>query len=170
MGIALTTPMNNLHTIAVDETIALDGLTVTGLKATHGNMVIKFGPISKTLKPGPEERVGWGAIGFNICFDGKRVINLGDTLLHATEWRKLVEPDVLMIPIGGKVAHNTMDEDEALEAVSIMRPHTVIPCHYDCPGFFTKHYNPADDQYFKRGAEKLGSRCVILGNGEFVAI
>ena len=42
-----------------------------------------------------------------------------------------------MIPIGGKAIHNTMDENEALEAVDIMQPLLVIPCHYNCPAFFT---------------------------------
>ncbi len=169
-GIEFNTPIKNVHTITVDETITLDGLTITGVKATHGNLIIKFGPISKTLKPGPEERVGWGAIGFNVCLGGVRVVNLGDTLLHAMEWQTIVKPDVLMIPIGGKAIHNTMDEDEALKAVSVMRPATVIPCHYNCPAFFTKNYNPADDQYFKKEAEKLGSGCIILGDGESVEI
>ena len=145
-------------------------MTVTGIKATHGELVLKLGPFSKTVKPGPQERIGWGAIGFDIEVDGKRIVNLGDTLQHSEEWKMINQPDVLMIPIGGKVAHNTMDEDEALKAVSIMKPAIVIPCHYNCPAFFTKKYNPADDKYFGKEAEKLGSRCVILGKGESVEI
>ena len=31
-----------------------------------------------------------------------------------------------MIPIGGKAIHNTMDEDEALEAVRIMNPAVIL--------------------------------------------
>ena len=169
-GLAFNTPIKNVHTITVDETITLDGLTITGTKATHGELILKLGPISMTVKPGPEERIGWGAIGFNVRIGDVRVVNLGDTLLHAKEWQVIGQPDVLMIPIGGKAAHNTMDEDAALEAVSIIKPTTVIPCHYNCPGLFTRKYNPADDQYFKREAEKLGSRCVILGDRESVEI
>ncbi len=169
-GLAFDTPIKNVHTIAVDETITLDGLTITGIKATHGKLAIRVGPFSKTLSPGPEERVGFGAIGFDLRLGAKHLVNLGDTLLHTAAWSAIDKPDVLMIPIGGKAVHNTMDEDEALEAVSVMRPATVIPCHYNCPAFFTKKYNPADDQYFKKAAEKLGSRCVILGNGETVEL
>lgn len=169
-GLAFTTAFNNVHPIAVGGTLELDGLSVSGIKATHGNLILKLGPFSKTVKPGPQERIGWGAIGFDIRIDGKSIVNLGDTLLHSEEWRSISQPGVLMIPIGGKTAHNTMDEDEALEAVRIMNPALVLPCHYNCPGFFTKTYNPADDAYFKREVEKLGAECVILHNAESIEL
>lgn len=169
-GLTFTTAMNNVHTITIDETVELDGITVSGIKATHGSLILKLGPFSKTVVPGPQERIGWGAIGFSIRVDGKNVVNLGDTLLHAEEWKAISQPDVLMNPIGGKTAHNTMDEDDALEAVRIMKPARVIPCHYNCPGFFTKTYNPADDAYFQRGVEKLGAECIIMHNAESIEI
>ncbi|NOY59351.1 MAG: MBL fold metallo-hydrolase, partial [Calditrichaeota bacterium] len=140
-GIAFTMPIEKFHTLSVDETIKLDGMSITGLKATHGPLTLKVGPFSKTVKPGPAERVGWGAIGFKIQFDGKTIVNLGDTLLHEKEWDKIKNPDVLMIPIGGgKTVHNTMGVAEALQAVRVMRPKLVIPCHYNCPAFFSKNY------------------------------
>ena len=169
-GLVFDTPVKNLHTIDVNETIEIDGLAVTGIETTHGDLVLKFGPFAKTVHPGPKERIGWGAIGFDIKIGGKHLVNLGDTLLHETKWRTIIKPDVLMIPIGGKAAHNTMDEDEALEAVNTMKPQTVIPCHYNCPGLFSQHYNPADDKYFKREVEKLGLRCIILSKGESINI
>ena len=167
-GLEFTTPIKNIHTIAVDETIKLDGMSITGIKTTHGDLKIKLGPFSKTLKPGPKERVGWGAIGFNIQIDGKSIVNLGDTLLHTNEWITINNPDVLMIPIGGKAIHNTMDETEALQAVRIMCPKLVIPCHYNCPALFTKKYNPADDKKFKKEVEKTEAKCVILHKGESI--
>ncbi len=169
-GLTFTTAMNNVHTIAVNETLELDGLVIRGIKATHGSLVLKIGPFSRTFTPGANERIGWGAIGFDIDIDGKRIVNLGDTLLHANEWSVIRKPDILMIPIGGRTAHNTMHEDDALEAVRIMQPTKVIPCHYNCPGFFTKKYNPANDAYFRKEAEKLGAECVILSNAESIAI
>ncbi len=169
-GLAFTTPMEKLHTISVDETIQFDGMSITGIKATHGAITLKVGPLSKTLKPGPEERVGWGAIGFNIKLDGKSVVNLGDTLLHEKEWQSIKNPDVLMIPIGGKTVHNTMDEKEAIQAVKIMQPKLVIPCHYNSPALFSKKYNPADDKMFKKEVEKMGIACHIMGNGDEIEI
>jgi L-ascorbate metabolism protein UlaG (beta-lactamase superfamily) len=165
-GLTFTTQIKKLHTISVDETIQLDGMSITGIKATHGALTLKFGPFSKTLKPGPEERIGWGAIGFKIQVDGKTVINLGDTLLHINEWTTINNPDVLMIPIGGKTVHNTMDEEEALQAVKIIKPKLVIPCHYNCPAFFSKNYNPADDKRFKEEVEKMGIECNIMKYGD----
>ncbi len=167
-GLAFTTPFKNIHTLSVDETIQLDGMSITGIKATHGPMILKMGPFSKTVKPGPDERVGWGAIGYNIKLDGKTIVNLGDTLLHEKEWQKINNPDVLMIPIGGRTIPNTMDEKEALKAVRIMQPKLVIPCHYNGPGLFSKKYNPADDQLFKREVEKMGAKCAILGMGKSI--
>ena len=169
-GLTFTTAIKNVRPITVGETLDLDGMTVTGIKTMHGELVLKLGPFSKTVKPGPQERIGWGSIGFNIGIDGKHIVNLGDTLLLSDEWKMIYQPDVLMIPIGGKAAHNTMDEDEALEVVNIMKPAMVLPCHYNCPGFFTSKYNPADDAYFKREVEKLGSECIILRNADSVEL
>ena len=169
-GLAFTTPIEKLHTISVDETIQLDGMSITGMKATHGPLTFKFGPFSKTLHPGPKERIGWGAIGFEIKLDGKTIVNLGDTLLHEKEWKEIRNPDVLMIPIGGKVHHNTMDEEEALQAVRIMSPKLVIPCHYNLPAFFSKNYNPADDKMFKNEVEKMGIECIIMKDGDEIII
>jgi len=169
-GLAFTTSVNNLHTLSVGDVIELDGLSIRGIKTAHGQLKLKFGPFSKILTPGPRERVGWGAIGFEIRLDDKCLVNLGDTLLQQEEWKQINEPDVLMIPIGGKVIHNTMDEKEALQAVEIMQPRLVIPCHYNCPAFFTTKYNPADDQMFKIEVEKLGSKCVLLGRGSSLSL
>ena len=169
-GLAFTTPIEKLHTISVDETIQLDGMSITGIKTTHGPVTFKLGPFSKTLHPGPKERAGWGAIGFKIQFDGKTIVNLGDTLLHKKEWQKIKNPDVLMIPIGGRIIPNTMSEEEALQAVRIIKPKLVIPCHYNDPALFSKHFNPADDKMFKKEVEKMGIKCVILHKGDSIDV
>ena len=162
-GLAFTTEFDHYVTLDVGEETIVDGVTVKGLKATHGPLSLKIGPfIAKTFRPGPDERVGWGAIGFHIQFDGISIANLGDTLLHAEEWRQIESPDVLMIPIGGSVIHNTMDEAEALEAVKVIKPKRVIPCHYNCLGLFSRKYNPADDMRFKNSVIEAGYRCEIL--------
>lgn len=167
-GLAFTTPYKNYYTLTVDETIEVEGVKITGIKTAHGPLTIKLGPFSKTLKPGPEERIGWGAIGFIIQIHGKTIVNLGDTLLHKEEWKSIDSPDVLMIPIGGKAVHNTMDIKEALEAIQIIKPKLVIPCHYNCPAFFSKKFNPANEDEFKNGAEAIGVQYSILHKGDYL--
>ncbi|MBL4888462.1 MAG: MBL fold metallo-hydrolase [Candidatus Lindowbacteria bacterium] len=169
-GLSFTTHFNNLLTIEVGAEIEVGGVTIRGVQTTHGSLLLKFGPFSTELKPGPHERVGWGAIGFSIEVEGKKIVNLGDTLLHTTEWESIQQPDVLMIPIGGKEVHNTMDELDALKAVEAMQPKLVIPCHYNCPAFFTTKYNPADVFMFKSEVEKLGVNCAILNKGDSINI
>ena len=169
-GVRFTTEFNNLNLLAVGETIELDGMSITGIKTTHGELVLKIGPFTKIVKTGPNERIGWGGMGFDINLDGKRLVNLGDTLLHIKEWECLQEPDVLMIPIGGKIAHNTMDEVAAVQAVKVIKPKLVIPCHYNCSALFSKSANPADDKLFKKEVEQVGSNCKILGTGDSVEI
>jgi len=169
-GLAFTTEFDDYRTITVGETILIGGMKITGVKTVHGQLKFKLGPFKKTLTPGPNERIGWGAIGFNIEISGKRIINLGDTLLLEKDWKNIKNPDVLMIPIGGRKVNNTMDEDEAIKAVKIMQPKLVIPCHYNSPAFFSKKYNPADENRFKTEVEKSGFLCEILHYGDSISL
>lgn len=89
-------------------------------------------------------------------------------MLREQEWKRFIEPDVLMIPIGGKIARNTMDEEEAIQAVKAINPKVVIPCHYNCPGLFSKTLNPADEEKFKKGVEALGVQCSIMHTGDTI--
>lgn len=167
-GLSFTSKFNKVHPLSLDQTIEVNGVKVTGVKATHGELALNFGPFRKVLKPGPKERIGWGAIGFDITVDGKRILNLGDTLLHEQEWKPYSHPDLLMIPIGGTKARNTMGEEDAMKAVIALKPKHVIPCHYNCPGFFSKSLNPADDQLFMKNVEELGIPCTIMKPGDAI--
>lgn len=169
-GLAFNTEIQNLHTLAPSETINVDGLEITGIQTAHGPLEFKIGPFSKTLKPGPNDRIGWGSIGFEICIDKKKIVNLGDTIIHRDEWKTINSPDVLMIPIGGGNVHNTMNENEALEAVKMIKPKLVIPCHYNCAGLHRKNANPADEKYFHDEVKKLGFDCVLLGIDESIEL
>ena len=113
-----------------------------------------------------KDNVGFarGSIGFKITIGDKTVVNLGDTMLQQ-EWTGL-NPDILMIPIGGRIAKNTMNEDEALEAVKLISPKMVIPCHYNGAFFWQRNVNPADDRYFKKQVENMGIECRIMGYGD----
>lgn len=169
-GLVFNTPVEGLYTVTVGQTIELDGMLVSGIKGTHGPLTLKFGPFSKTLREGPEERLGYGELGFQIELDGITIVNLGDTILHTEEWKTLKPPHILMIPIGGKSSGNTMDEKEALEALQVIKPAMVIPVHYNCGALFNKCYNPVDDEMFREEAEKMGVRCVIMEKGNSIHV
>ena len=60
----------------------------------------------------------------------------------------------------------TMDVNDAIEAVKIIKPRIVIPCHYNVPFFWKRKIALADDADFKREVEKLGVECRLLKAGE----
>jgi L-ascorbate metabolism protein UlaG (beta-lactamase superfamily) len=168
-GIKYDTPLEKVYPIDVGEVVNLKEFQIKGLKAVHGPIKLKlFGLIKLEIKPGADERIGLGAIGFEIKIDNKVFVNLGDSLLQR-EWEGL-NPDILMIPIGGRKVHNTMDEEEALEAVKMMSPKMVIPCHYDCGALLSRKLNQADADMFKREVEKMGLECMIMKYGDEILV
>jgi L-ascorbate metabolism protein UlaG (beta-lactamase superfamily) len=161
--------IDKLHPLDVGGSVALDGVQVEAVRAIHGPIAIPILGFQLRRQPGPMERVGLGAMGFRITLGGKSILNLGDTVL-LPEWKGL-SADVLMLPIGG-MGHNTwtMDIDDALEAVKLISPKYVIPCHYNVPLFWKRKFAVADDRRFKRQVEQLGVECRILGYGDSLAI
>jgi L-ascorbate metabolism protein UlaG (beta-lactamase superfamily) len=168
--IQYSTHLEKVYPIDVGEVVDLDDVKIEGLKAVHGPLVVKFlGLKLLDQKPGPGERIGLGAIGFKINIGNKSIINLGDTLLQK-EWEGL-NPDILMIPIGGgQLYKNTMSVEEALEAVKMMSPKKVIPCHYNCGFLLSKKLNIANDEMFKNEVEKMGIECTIMKYGDEIFV
>lgn len=169
-GRALTSWVHfeNLYPLEVGESVTLDGVRIEAVKTVHGPIAIPILGFRLRRNPGPEERVGIGSMGFKLDFGGTSVANLGDTIL-LDEWESL-SADVLMLPIGGLGNSTwTMDVNEALEAVKLISPKCVIPCHYSVPFLWKRKFAVADDQRFKREVERLGVECRILGRGESLA-
>ena len=168
-GVQYPTRLEKVYPLDVGESVNLDDVKIEGLKAVHGPLVVKFfGLKLLNEKPGPGERIGLGAIGFKMTIDNKVFINLGDTLLQK-EWAGL-RPDILMIPIGGQETKNTMNVEEALEAVKMMSPKKVIPCHYNCGFLLSRKLNSADADMFKREVEKMGIECTIMKYGDEIEV
>lgn len=155
--------------IRVGEVINIDNVKLQGIQTKHGTIEVNVFGIKKQEIPGPNERVGYGAIGYKIEFFDRTFVNLGDTLLQK-EWVGL-EPDVLMLPIGG-LGNNkwTMDITDALEAVKDIKPKMVIPCHYDVPFLWKKKICSANDQLFKREVENMGIKCQIMSYGKSITV
>jgi L-ascorbate metabolism protein UlaG (beta-lactamase superfamily) len=59
-----------------------------------------------------------------------------------------------------------INEIKALEAVQLISPKLVIPCHYNGAFFWKKNVNPADDQFFKKQVENMGIQCSVMGYGD----
>jgi L-ascorbate metabolism protein UlaG (beta-lactamase superfamily) len=170
-GRALTSwvRFDNLHPLDVGESIVLEGVTFEAVRAVHGPIAVPLLGFTIRQKPGPGERVGLGSMGFKITLGNKSILNLGDSLL-LTDWEGL-RPTVLMLPIGGFGQNTwTMDVDDALQAVELIDPELVIPCHYSVPFLWKRKFAVADDVRFKREVEALGKKCSILGAGEFVTL
>lgn len=70
-GLVFDTSFLRYHTLADDESIEVDGMTISGIRTQHGPLTIKIGPFRKTETPGPKERIGWGNMGFECAILGK---------------------------------------------------------------------------------------------------
>ena len=162
-------PFENVHTLDVGESVILGDVEIEAVKSVHGPISVPILWFRIKKQPGPGERVGIGSVGFKITLERKTIVNLGDSILQ-TEWAGL-KPDVLMLPIGGPGNNTwTMDVTDALEAVKIIAPKKVIPCHYNVAFFWIKNIASADDQWFKREVEKLGIECSIMRYGEEIEL
>lgn len=168
-GLTSWIPFKNVHPLDIGESVILGDVEIEAVKSVHGPIVIPILWFKIKQQPGPGERTGLGSMGFKITIDDKTIVNLGDSLL-LKEWEGL-KPDILMLPIGG-MGNNTwtMDVSDALEAVKLISPKKVIPCHYNVSFLWIKNIASADDQLFKREVEKLGIECSIMQYGDEIEV
>jgi len=99
--------------------------------------------------------------GLIVQFGGATIYHLGDTCLFGD--LELIGRrhaiDVALVPIGG---FYTMDREDAVEAVRMVAPRQVIPCHYDT-------FPPivSDVSAFKSDVESsTGAEVIVLQPGE----
>ena len=97
--------------------------------------------------------------GFIIEIEGKRLYHPGDTYLDGI--KPLGGVDIFFVPIGG---YYTMNIDEAIEALKIIKPKLAIPMHYK-----TLPQIQAEPKEFKTKAEKEGFKVKILKIGEEIS-
>ena len=160
---------DKLHPLDVGDSVELDDVTFEAVRAVHGPIEVSLLGFKIRKQPGPGERTGLGAMGFNMKIGNKSILNLGDSLL-LNDWNGL-KPTVLMLPIGGLGQNTwTMDVDDALQAVERIDPELVIPCHYNVPFLWKRKIAVADDAEFTRGVEALGKKCSVLGAGDVLTI
>ncbi|MGM9998949.1 MAG: metal-dependent hydrolase [Candidatus Bruticola sp.] len=101
------------------------------------------------------------AVGLIINIDGLTVYHSGDTGLFGD--MELIgrryNPDLALLPIGGTF---TMDIEEALEAVKMIKPKTAVPMHFN-----TFPVVQADPQNFKQLVEaETETKVIVMAAGE----
>lgn len=107
----LAIPESRVTYIKCGEAFDLGDIRLEAVKCDHG-------------KSKPE------AVGLILSFDGKTVYITGDTAVMPEAFHALAERsiDVLIMPING--AYGNLNEKEAAELCSVLRPSVAIPCHY----------------------------------------
>ena len=95
-----------------------------------GKFNFEFGSVKVTQAIHSAGIEGGMACGFIIDFYGKTIYFAGDTALFGDMELigRLNNIDYALLPIGDNF---TMGPEEALEAVKMIKPNTVIPIHYD---------------------------------------
>lgn len=98
--------------------------------------------------------------GFVFELEGKRFYHPGDTYLDGI--KAIGTIDVFFVPIGG---YYTMNIEEAVQALKIVRPKLAIPMHYN-----TFPQIKADPEEFRTNAEKEGFKVKVLKIGDEIEI
>ncbi|HMK45996.1 MAG TPA: metal-dependent hydrolase [Methanocella sp.] len=135
-------------------TIELEGVRFSLVQAVHSNGIDEAG-------------FGWDAgspAGFVIS-DSCNVYHSGDTGLFGDMAliSEVYKPEVAMLPIGGRF---TMDIDQALMAVKMLKPRFVLPMHYN-----TFDVIRADVTKFQRMVEdQTDAEVVILKPGDSIDV
>jgi len=123
------------------------------IPASHGSGIVE----------GDRVIYGGNPCGFLISVEGKKIYHAGDTgLLADMMLLKDEGVDLALLPIGGNF---TMDVDDALRALELIRPKKVIPMHYN-----TWPLIQADPKEFARKAEMLGVSSEVLEPGAEISL
>lgn len=125
-----------------------------------GSYNFPFGRVKLTIAhhgSTTDEGAAGNPCGILLQMGGKTIYHAGDTGLFYD--MKLIgqmnKIDVALLPIGGNF---TMDIDDAVKAVELLRPKVAIPMHYD-----TFPVIKADPQEFVRKVKKLRVKGIVLG-------
>ncbi|MCK4589788.1 MAG: MBL fold metallo-hydrolase [Nanoarchaeota archaeon] len=136
---------NNVKTVAVGETVEIEGIKVTGVPAYNTHRFRSPGVLFH-----PKE-AGW--LGMVLEIGGVKIYHAGDT--DKIPEMKSIECDVALLPVGGTY---TMDAEEAAEAANLIKPDIAIPMHWG------KIVGSEDDA--KKFSEKANVEVRILGKKE----
>jgi L-ascorbate metabolism protein UlaG (beta-lactamase superfamily) len=148
-------------------------LAEKGIETAHGQHIgggfhHPFGYVKLTIAHHgsklPDGSDGGNPCGFLITVDDKKLYFAGDTGLFES-MRLYGEEgiDFAALPIGDNY---TMGPDDALRAVKMLEPKTVLPFHYNT--FAVIEQDP--DEWAGRVEAETTSKCVVLQPGESYAL
>ncbi len=126
-----------------------------------GTAETEFGSVRLTQAIHGSGIAGGLACGFVVDFWGHTIYHAGDTALFGDMelLADLIAIDIALLPIGGNF---TMDAADAVVAVAMLDPETVIPMHYN-----TFPVVQADPEQFKAEVEANSqAKVVVLQPGE----
>lgn len=114
--------------------------------ATHGSTIRTNNTLLGAGSPG----------GFLLKADGLTLYHAGDTglTIEMELLARFESIDIALLPIGGNF---TMDPLDALQAIKILKPCSVIPMHYN-----TFPLIEQDPHHFAKEVERLGVNAIVL--------
>lgn len=134
---------SDVTTMKAGDKLHLKGVDIEAVPSYNVN---KF-----RAKDEPYHPKGFG-LGFVVELNKKKLYFAGDS--DFIPEMKGIKADIALVPVGGIY---TMNVEEAVEAVKVIRPKIAIPMHY---GSIVGSRADADD--FKIKAEKAGVKVVVL--------
>jgi len=149
--------------------LAAEGLKIEGLqigaRAKYAFGRVKMTPAwhGNPYIAGTESRYAGLACGYVIEVDGKKIYHSGDTGL-TMEMELLAAENITaaLLPIGG---YYTMDIDDAVRAVKMVKPQIAVPMHYDT---FPKI--KADPEEFARKVRDQMQTAKVMKPGEWLEL
>lgn len=113
-----------------------DSITVVKPNETYVVDSLKFStiPAYNVNKTYHSKANNW--VGYNVTIDGSNYYVVGDS--DVTDELKAVKCDVIFVPVGGTY---TMTDEEAANAVNVMKPKYAVPYHYGEVGSKTNAEN-----------------------------
>ena len=143
--------LTNLHEMNFGGTVQLPFGSVKMVPAVHTSGL-------------PDGSYGGLPAGFVIRFPEGTVYFAGDTALFLDmELIARAGIDLAFLPIGD---YYTMGPDDALEAVKILNPKRVVPCHYNT--WPPIEQDPA--AWAERVNEQTDTECIVLGSGQTIEL
>ncbi len=99
---------------------------------TGGTILLPVGKVKSTIafhsSTLPDGTPGGHPGGFLLMLPDARIYIAGDTALFSDMKLYAVDLDLAIIPIGDRY---TMGPDDSLEAIRLLNPKRVVPCHYN---------------------------------------